>query len=55
MTIALIVIAALVVFAAVTVVATLRRSDADSATGRLSRETHPATAAPSRSPKLLFP
>ena len=39
MTIALIVIAALVVFAAITVVATLRNRDTDSATGRLSRET----------------
>jgi len=39
MTIALIVIAALVVLAAITVVGTLRRRDADSATGRLSRET----------------
>jgi len=39
MTIALIVIAALVVLAAITVVATLRNNDADSATGRLSRET----------------
>lgn len=39
MTIALIVIAALVVLAAITVVATLRNRDADSATGRLSRET----------------
>jgi cytochrome b6-f complex iron-sulfur subunit len=39
MTIALIVIAALVVLAAITVVANLRRSDSDSATGRLSRET----------------
>lgn len=39
MTIALIVIAALVVLAAITVVGTLRNRDADSATGRLSRET----------------
>ncbi|MFB0926960.1 MAG: hypothetical protein QMB08_02695, partial [Acidimicrobiales bacterium] len=39
MTIALIVIAALVVFSAITVVATLRNRDTDSATGRLSRET----------------
>jgi cytochrome b6-f complex iron-sulfur subunit len=39
MTIALIVIAALVVLAAITVVGTLRRREADSATGRLSRET----------------
>ncbi len=39
MTIALIVIAVLVVLAAITVVGTLRRSEADSATGRLSRET----------------
>ena len=39
MTIALIVIVALVVLAGVTVVATLRRREADSATGRLSRET----------------
>lgn len=39
MTIALIVIAALLVLAAITVVGTLRRRDADSATGRLSRET----------------
>jgi len=39
MTIALIVIAALLVLGAITVVATLRNRDADSATGRLSRET----------------
>jgi len=39
MTIAIIVIAALVVLAAVAIFGTLRRSDADSATGRLSRET----------------
>jgi len=39
MTIALIVIVALVVLAAIAIVGTLRRSDADSATGRLSRET----------------
>jgi len=39
MTIALIVIAVLVVLAVVTITATLRQRDADSATGRLSRET----------------
>ncbi len=39
MAIALIVIAALLVLAAITVVGTLRRRDAESATGRLSRET----------------
>lgn len=39
MIIALIVIAALVVLAAITVVGTMRRREADSATGRLSRET----------------
>jgi len=39
MTIAIVVIAVLVVLAAVAVVGTLRRTDADAATGRLSRET----------------
>jgi len=39
MTIALIVIIALVVLAAITIGATLRGRDADSATGRLARET----------------
>jgi len=39
MTIALIVIAALVALAAITIFGTLRSRDADSATGRLSRET----------------